>query len=84
MEELEKKDIIAKSLLELECRPVIKNENIDLHKSLKIPFASMAAFGASLTSLSNSFRTITQTINSNSQGLYRMIIPSSATGKLVE
>ncbi len=84
MEELEKKDVIAKSLLELEYYPVVKNENVDLHQSLKIPFASMAAFGASLASLSSSFRTITQTINSSTQGLYRMIIPGSATGTLVE
>ena len=84
MEELEKKDVIAKSLLELEYYPVVETENVDLHQSLKIPFASMAAFGASLASLSSSFRTITQTINSSTQGLYRMIIPGSATGTLVE
>lgn len=45
---------------------------VDLSRATKIPYGELTAFGAAFASISNAFRTVTQTVEVSGEGLYRV------------
>lgn len=84
MDEMTMRDNAAKALIDVEYHPVLKDEQPDIVRAVKIPFERLAAIGAGFASLPESFRTVTQTTYSDVSGLYRMVIPDTASGTLVQ
>lgn len=75
------KNEIIKKMINVEYRPMDFTDRTQLEEYQKFPMAEIAALGIGLSSLLTPFRTITQTVNFGEK-LYRMVIPSTATGAL--
>jgi len=79
----EKRNAVMKTITDITCYPSILDENRCVENSLKVPLTEMAALGTSFLAMSDSFRTVTQTVESN-EILYRAIIPDGVAGTLAK
>lgn len=67
---------VINMMLDMEYIPSIHDEKINIEKYTKIPLSKLSTLGVAFSSLSESTRTITQSINTD--GLYRCILPKGA------
>lgn len=79
----EKRNALMKTITDITCYPSILDENRCVENSLKVPLTEMAALGTSFLAMSDSFRTVTQTVESN-EILYRAIMPDGVAGTLAK
>ena len=84
MDQQKKRNEIAKNLIDISYYPVPLEDVIHSRSQTKIPYSALAALGIGLASFAEPFRTVTQTAQFNSSGLYRIVIPSTASGTLVQ
>ena len=78
------KDYAMKSLINVEYHPSIPSDKDNLTEYMRISFTGIAALGAGLSSLSPAFRTVTQTVQTNSgETLYRAVFKDGVSGKLL-
>lgn len=62
---------VVKAMMDLEVVPSFPVEQLDKQGAVKLPLAELALAGGALASMSETFRTVTQTINIPSDGLFR-------------
>ena len=67
---------VINMMLDMEYIPSIHDEKINLKQYTKIPLSELSTLGVAFSSLSESTRTISQSINTD--GLYRCILPKGA------
>lgn len=67
---------VINMMLDMEYIPSINDEKINLKQYTKIPLSELSTLGVAFSSLSESTRTISQSINTD--GLYRCILPKEA------
>ena len=68
-------------LLEMEYSPSILDEK-EIGTLDKVPLATISAFGGSLATLPTSLRTITETVTTSGDGLYKAVFPEGVVGKM--
>lgn len=68
---------VISMMLEMEYIPDTHNEKINTQQYIKFPLSKLSALGVGFSNLSESTRTITQSINID--GLYRGVLPKGAT-----
>lgn len=74
------KHAIAERLSELSFVPVTMDVEIAKKQATKLPFDSLASLGVGFASIPETFRTVTQTIETGAgEPLYRAIVPEGAT-----
>lgn len=64
-------------MLQMEYIPSVNDEKINTQQYIKFPLSKLSALGVGFSNLSESTRTITQSINVD--GLYRGVLPKGAT-----
>lgn len=62
---------VVKAMMDLEVVPSFPVEQLDKQGAVKLPLAELALAGGALASMSETFRTVTQTINIPNDGLFR-------------
>lgn len=62
---------IVKAMMSLEVVPYFPVEQLDKQRAVKLPLAELALAGGALASMSETFRTVTQTISIPNDGLFR-------------
>lgn len=75
--DVSKDNEVISMMLQMEYIPSIHNEKINTQQYIKFPLSKLSALGAGFSNLSESTRTITQSINAD--GLYRGVLPEGAT-----
>lgn len=85
MEENNKKNEIVKAMMNVAYYPADLKDEVALEKCTKIPLLSIAALGTAFATLPESFRTITQTIETGGmEGYYKAVFPEGVLGELVK
>lgn len=85
MEISNKKNEIAKIMMNVEYHPALLKEEIVLEEVTKIPMLSIAALGTAFATLPEAFRTITQTIETGGmEGYYKAVLPEGIVGQLLK
>lgn len=80
-----KKNEVIKAMMDVEYYPAAMKDEVVLEECTKIPFLSIAALGTAFATLPESFRTITQTIEtSGMEGYYKAVFPEGVVGELVK
>lgn len=72
-----KNNEVISMMLEMEYIPSVHNEKINTQQYTKFPLSKLCALGVGFSVLSESTRTITESINVD--GLYRCVLPEGAT-----
>ncbi|MCD8368415.1 MAG: hypothetical protein LUC48_10410 [Clostridiales bacterium] len=84
MGEIAKKEAIIRELANVEVRPAYLEEQVGLSSYMKMPIAELATLGAGLASLPTALGTAAQAAGNGAGDLYRIVIPDSAVGTLVQ
>ncbi len=84
MDEIAKKEDVIRELANIEIHPVYPEEQVSLNSYVKLPIAEMATLGTGIASLPLALKTAAQTAGGSMGGLYRIVIPDSAVGTLVQ
>lgn len=84
MDEIVKKEDVIRALANMELCPVSPEEQGRVNSYMKLPIAEMATLGAGIASLPTALKTAAQTAEGSVGGLYRIVIPDSAVGTLVQ
>lgn len=77
---MDKKTDIINGIMNIEYEPSIPSKETALKAYTKFSFSDFSALGVAFSSLPETFRTITQTVNVD--GLYKCVFPDGVTGKL--
>lgn len=85
MEENNKKNEIVKAMMNVEYYPAVLKDEVALEKCTQVPLLSIAALGTAFATIPESFRTITQTIEtSGMDGYYKAVFPEGVVEALVK